>query len=107
VKRVLIDLTYDSKLATCLTPVLRFSSKYPKSRFETNDQIIQKLVEEFVSLTANDEALAQLYLQDRNWNLQNSVNDNFDHVSKRDKKSHRDVKSLTVTAMIAMIAIIA
>ena len=51
--------------------------------FEVNDEICQKLVEEFVQMTETDEALAQFYLQDRNWSLRLSVNDYFDHISQQ------------------------
>jgi tyrosyl-DNA phosphodiesterase 2 len=39
-------------------------------------------VEEFVRLTETDEALAQYYLQDREWDIQRSVNDYFDESSR-------------------------
>ena len=34
----------------------------------------QRRVEHFASVTGTDEALAQFYLQDRDWNLEASVN---------------------------------
>ncbi|CAG2175408.1 unnamed protein product, partial [Oppiella nova] len=46
--------------------------------FEINDENCQKRVEEFVRLTQTDEALAQFFLQDRDWDLQRSVNDYLD-----------------------------
>jgi hypothetical protein len=41
-------------------------------------------------LTQTDEALAQFYLQDRNWNLEISVNNYFDDIAKENlkRKSH-------------------
>ncbi|XP_054156097.1 tyrosyl-DNA phosphodiesterase 2-like [Oppia nitens] len=41
----------------------------------------QKLVEEFVALTQTDEALAQFYLQDRQWDVNRSVNDYLDQLA--------------------------
>lgn len=42
----------------------------------------QKLVEEFVKITDTNEALAQFYLQDREWKLGRSVNDFFEDAAK-------------------------
>ncbi|XP_076031726.1 tyrosyl-DNA phosphodiesterase 2-like [Oratosquilla oratoria] len=38
----------------------------------------QKLVEQFAEVTGTDEACGQFYLQDRNWNLERSVNAFFE-----------------------------
>ncbi|KAG0714100.1 Tyrosyl-DNA phosphodiesterase 2 [Chionoecetes opilio] len=51
----------------------------------------QKLVEQFAELTNTDEALAQFYLQDRDWNLERSVNAFFEA-----KKEEDEMKALQV-----------
>src|SRR3989442_10444635 len=53
---------------------------------EFNDTIAQQLVEQFVKITNTDEALAQFYLQDREWKLDKSVNDYFDDLKKSMKE---------------------
>ena len=66
--------------------------------FETNDEICQKLVEEFVLLTETDSALAQFYLQDRNWNLRLSVNDYFENISRKSKPKKRISDAIDISS---------
>ncbi|XP_076306922.1 tyrosyl-DNA phosphodiesterase 2-like isoform X3 [Tachypleus tridentatus] len=49
----------------------------------------QKLCEEFAYVTSTDTACAQFYLQDRDWNLQQSLNDFFE-----DRQSRGSVRLL-------------
>ncbi len=44
-------------------------------------------------MTQTDEALAQFYLQDRNWNLEISVNHYFDDISKQSLKRKSDFQT--------------
>lgn len=72
------------------------------SQDENEDQLpdaktCQDRVERFAAITGTDEALAQFYLQDRNWNLEASVNAFFESQEpaspKRENKleDHQDV----------------
>ncbi|XP_050714814.1 tyrosyl-DNA phosphodiesterase 2-like [Eriocheir sinensis] len=53
----------------------------------------QKLVEQFAGLTNTDEALAQFYLQDREWDLERSVNAFFEDKAESDSKVLQDIGS--------------
>ena len=66
--------------------------------FETNDEICQKLVDEFVEMTKTDSALAQFYLQDRNWNLRLSINDYFEQIQKESKPLKRKLQPIDVSS---------
>lgn len=63
--------------------------------FIPNDEDCQKLVEQFVACTNTDEALAQFYLQDRNWNVRRSVNDYFNNLQEKFAKENNDAIDLT------------
>ena len=67
-------------------------------QFETNDEICQKLIDEFVLKTDTDDILAQFYLQDRNWNLSLSLNDYFEHNSRPETKANKRSSDVIVVS---------
>lgn len=52
--------------------------------FEVNDANCQKRMDEFVAVTGTNEALAMFFLQDRDWNLDRSVNDYFNQLASEE-----------------------
>ncbi|KAG8224088.1 hypothetical protein J437_LFUL001782 [Ladona fulva] len=55
----------------------------------------QALVEKFAEITETDEACAQFYLQDRQWNLERSVSDYFEaaNTSRASTSSHFEISN--------------
>ncbi len=53
----------------------------------------KKFVKFGQNLTQTDEALAQFYLQDRNWNLEISVNNYFEDISKQSLKRKSQIQT--------------
>jgi len=53
-------------------------------------QECQKRVEQFVELTCTDEMLAQFYLQDRDWNVERSVQAYFDEKTAKTEASSQN-----------------
>lgn len=58
--------------------------------FEFTGENCQKRVDEFVAITETNDALAQMYLQDRKWNVARSVDDYFNElIANEEKKKKR------------------
>ena len=49
---------------------------------DLNAEECQKAVDQFVEVTNTDEALAQFYLQDRDWDAVKSINDYFADIGR-------------------------
>ncbi len=61
--------------------------------FEFTGENCQKRVDEFVAITYTNDALAQMFLQDRKWNVARSVNDYFNElIAENEKKMKKQLK---------------
>lgn len=61
--------------------------------FEFTGENCQKRVDEFVAITYTNDALAQMFLQDRKWNVARSVNDYFNELTaENEKKMKKQLK---------------
>lgn len=52
----------------------------------------QKLTEDFAEITATNEALAQTFLQDHEWNLERSISAFYDALAKEESSKNKKRK---------------
>lgn len=60
--------------------------------FEFTGENCQKRVDEFVAITETNDALAQMFLQDRKWNVSRSINDYFQELIDNDEKKKKKLE---------------
>ncbi|RWS22985.1 hypothetical protein B4U80_02823 [Leptotrombidium deliense] len=76
-------------------------SSEPQNSEEFSDEQCQKFVEQFVELTDTDEALAQFFLQDRNWDVSIAVHDYFRSLEKANavnpRQQNKNVVQVTLS----------